>query len=123
MAHQDLVNFRKGRLTVLLQEDGWEQKLFTAYNVGNPNQTDDTPCIGAANVDLCELVDKGHCVLAANAYPLGTTLYVYELETECTVLDRTAQKYHNRIDLAFPKDKYNEAIEFGKQTLWVKVIK
>ena len=55
----------------------WVIREATAYNVGDPNQNDASPCIGAhANLDLCKLVAAGKLVIATNAYPFHTKLYI-----------------------------------------------
>jgi 3D (Asp-Asp-Asp) domain-containing protein len=68
----------------------------TAYN-SVPWQTDDTPCIGAQNTDICEIYARGENVCAANFVPLGTILEVEGLGT-CVVRDRMNARYHYRVD-------------------------
>jgi len=96
-------------------------KTVTAYNVGDPNQTDDTPCIGASNIDLCELLDLGVAICATNDYELGSELKIERLGT-CYVLDRMNKRYTGKgyVDIALPKDMKKEALEFGRQQLFVK---
>jgi 3D (Asp-Asp-Asp) domain-containing protein len=97
--------------------DWSEYKTVTAYNVGDTSQTDDTPCIGASNVDLCKLVKLGIPICAANFVPLGSKLKI-EGYGECYVLDRMNKKYNQRVDIAFPKgDK--RAKEWGIKSLKV----
>lgn len=95
---------------------------FTAYNVGDPAQTDDSPCIGASGLDLCELVENGEIVYATNAYPMYSTLCVDNIGCG-RVLDRMNSRYSNRIDLAMRLDEKDRALKFGLQKLAVKLIK
>lgn len=97
------------------------QREISAYNVGDPAQTDDTPCIGASGVDICNLLDHGICVYAANFVPLGTYLQTEDFG-ECQVLDRMNSKYPNRVDVAMPKDSKAAAIAYGLQTHNVRVL-
>lgn len=101
------------------EEDGWVKRKITAYNVGDPSQTDDTPCIGASNEDLCKLIDEGINVCAANFVELGTELEIGGLGT-CYVLDRMNKRYTEEVDIAFPRDKKEEALFFGAD-LYVRV--
>ena len=98
----------------------------TAYNVGDPNQTDDTPCISAySKVDLCEEVAKGTNVCAGNFVPLGTHLQITASngwEFECVVWDRMASKYANRVDIAMSLEEKDRAIKFGLQNLTVRIL-
>lgn len=82
------------------------------YNAGDPAQTDSSPCIGAAGVDICKLVNLGMCVVARNDMPLGETFFMTGLSVlpeyqnqPCIVLDRINPKYKNRIDIARPKNE------------------
>jgi len=93
----------------------------TAYNAGDPSQTDSTPCDGAGG-NICQLLDAGKKVCAANFVPLGTRLYV-ENYGECMVMDRMNSRYKNRVDLAFKKNEKIRALKFGTQSLNVKILK
>jgi 3D (Asp-Asp-Asp) domain-containing protein len=97
-------------------------RYVTAYNVGDPAQTDSTPCIGAANTNLCEAIDRGERICAANFVPLGTPLHIDNVGV-CIVTDRMNRRYRNRVDLAMPKDKKDEARIFGCQKLQVRILK
>ena len=97
-------------------------RYVTAYNVGDPAQTDDTPCIGASNINICEALDKGEIHCAANFVALGSRLYVDKIGV-CIVTDRMNSRYKNRVDIAMPKDKYKEALVFGCQKLLVRILK
>lgn len=99
----------------------------TAYNVGDPNQTDETPCIGAySKVNLCEEVKKGVGVCACNSVPLGTRLLIendFGWSFECIVWDRMNSRYTNRVDIAMDISEKDRALNFGTQNLIVKVLK
>lgn len=96
-------------------------RVVTAYNVGDPGQTDDTPCISANGENICEALERGEKRCAANFVPLGTRLYVDRVGM-CVVTDRTNRRYRNRVDIAMHRHEYQEARRFGKKKLWVKII-
>lgn len=87
--------------------------IATAYNL-ETSQTDEEPCIGAGNHDLCRIQKEnpGKCIIATRLYDLHTVLYVKEVG-RCEVLDRTSKKYGSRID--FLMETREEAIKFGKK--------
>lgn len=88
----------------------------TAYNSVEA-QTDSTPCIGADGTDLCQRYEKGECLVATNAYPLGTKLEIQGFGA-CTVADRMNKRYKERVDI-FMNKEVERAIKFGKQNLLV----
>lgn len=97
----------------------------TAYNVGDPYQTDDSPCIGAYNnMNLCEILAQGTNICATNAFKKGTKLRLKSLvsdwEMECEVWDRMNSRYTNRIDIAMGAHEKQRALKFGVQTLLVQ---
>ena len=96
-------------------------RTVTAYNAGDPSQTDDTPCISANGENLCDALAKGQKRCAANFVPLGSKLYVDKIGV-CLVTDRTNKRYRNRVDVAMQKDEYHKALRFGRQKLHVKII-
>ena len=96
-------------------------RVVTAYNAGDPKQTDDTPCISANGENLCKALEKGQMRCAANFVPLGSHLYVDKIGV-CLVTDRTNSRYHNRVDIAMQKNEYRKARQFGRQKLHVKII-
>jgi 3D (Asp-Asp-Asp) domain-containing protein len=96
-------------------------RIVTAYNAGDPNQTDDTPCISANGENICDALAKGQKRCAANFVPLGSKLYVDKIGV-CLVTDRTNKRYRNRVDIAMRKDEYHKALRFGRQKLQVKII-
>ena len=97
-------------------------RIVTAYNVGDPNQTDDTPCIDAKNSNICEALDQGELRCAANFVKLGTKIHIDQVGT-CLVTDRTNRRYKNRVDVAMKKHEKKKALKFGKKTLLVKILK
>ena len=96
-------------------------RIVTAYNAGDPGQTDDTPCISANGENICKALAKGKKRCAANFVPLGSHLHVEKIGV-CRVTDRTNKRYRNRVDIAMQRDEYHEARRFGRQKLTVKII-
>ena len=96
-------------------------RVVTAYNAGDPGQTDDTPCISASGENICKALAKGKKRCAANFVPLGSRLYVDKIGV-CLVTDRTNKRYLNRVDIAMQKDEHQKARRFGRQKLAVKII-
>jgi 3D (Asp-Asp-Asp) domain-containing protein len=96
-------------------------RIVTAYNAGDPRQTDDTPCIAANGENICKALAKGKKRCAANFVPLGSHLHVDKVGV-CLVTDRTNKRYRNRVDIAMQKHEYHKARQFGRQKLIVKVI-
>jgi 3D (Asp-Asp-Asp) domain-containing protein len=96
-------------------------RVVTAYNAGDPRQTDDTPCISANGENICKALAKGKKRCAANFVPLGSHLHVEKIGV-CRVTDRTNKRYRNRVDIAMQRDEYHEARRFGRQKLTVKII-
>ncbi len=96
-------------------------RVVTAYNAGDPGQTDETPCISASGENICKALAKGKKRCAANFVPLGSRLHVDKIGV-CLVTDRTNKRYRNRVDVAMQKDEYQKARRFGRQKLAVKII-
>jgi hypothetical protein len=96
-------------------------RVVSAYNVGDPNQTDDTPCISANGEDICAALHNGERRCAANFVPLGTLLHVDTIGV-CLVTDRTHRRFGERVDVAMQKHEYQKAIQFGLKRLMVKVL-
>ena len=94
---------------------------ITAYNAGVSAQTDSEPCISADNTNICQALARGELICACNFVPLGTQLYIKEYGT-CVVRDRMNKRYKNRVDIAFPADQIQEALQFGKRNLIVKIL-
>ncbi len=80
-------------------------RVVTAYNVGDPRQTDDTPCISANGENICSALANGEMRCAANFVPLGSRLHVDKIGV-CLVTDRMNRRYRNRVDIAMRKDEY-----------------
>jgi 3D (Asp-Asp-Asp) domain-containing protein len=96
-------------------------RVVSAYNVGDPNQTDDTPCIAANGEDICKALLAGEKRCAANFVPLGTVLHV-ETVGVCLVTDRMNKRYRNHVDIAMQLDEYQQALQFGRKKLKVKIL-
>ena len=96
-------------------------RVVTAYNVGDPRQTDDTPCISANGENICRALAEGEMRCAANFVPLGSRLHVDKVGV-CLVTDRMNRRYRNRVDIAMQKDEYRKARRFGRQKLHVKIL-
>lgn len=119
--HDDL----RSALDKALEEKGIEPAIYdreadvSAYNVGDPNQTDSNPCVGASGHDICELLEWGVNVCAYNQVALGTKLELIN-GFSCIVLDRTSEEYAHRIDIAFPLGQ--DAFAWGVRRLPFRVI-
>ena len=96
-------------------------RVVTAYNAGDPKQTDDTPCVSANGENLCTALGKGKKRCAANFVPLGSRLHVEKIGV-CLVTDRTNKRYRNRVDIAMQRKDYHKARRFGRQKLRVKIL-
>ena len=96
-------------------------RVVTAYNVGDPSQTDDTPCISANGENICRALAEGEMRCAANFVPLGSRLHVDKVGV-CLVTDRMNRRYRNRVDIAMRKDEHRKALRFGRQKLQVKIL-
>lgn len=95
--------------------------IVTAYNTVVA-QTDNTPCVGARNFNVCEALGRGERICAANWVPLGTKLAVPGYG-ECVVRDRMPAKYGKRVDIAMLANEVDRAKKWGNQNLNVKIIK
>ena len=103
-------------------------RIVTAYNLV-PEQTDNTPCVGAANQNLCYLMrEKGMNVCAANRYKFGTILKIpgylgsqKDGNDTCVVLDVLHEDYAERVDISMDQN-ITRAKKFGTQTINVTVV-
>ena len=87
-----------------LEEEETYISDVSMYNLGDTRQTDDSPCIGASMVDLCQL-SKYINICASNCFDMGTRLEIVGLG-ECIVLDRMNSRYGcEMIDWAIGKDE------------------
>lgn len=100
-----------------------EVREVSAYTLGNPAETDDTPCVGASNKNLCDLAKQGIQICASNEFPFGTKLQLVDnqLTIECTVEDRMNKRYTTQVDVAM-LDR-SEALAFGRKNLEVKLVR
>ena len=89
-------------------------RVITAYNAVE-EQTDDTPCISASGLNVCETYKR---VCASNEFPFGTLLLINGRVWD--VQDRTNSRYNYRIDLLM--DDHAEAMEWGSRVLEVNII-
>ena len=96
-------------------------RRVTAYNVGDPVQTDGSPCIGAGRENLCHALAQGEKVCAANFVPLNTYLHIQNYG-KCRVADRMNRRFGNRVDIAMEVHQKDKAIKFGVQNLAVSVL-
>ena len=94
----------------------------TAYNVGDPGQTDGSPCLTADGSNACEELAQDKKICAANFVPIGTKLLVKNLGT-FTVKDRMNRRYKDRIDIAMQAHEKQRAGKFGRQNLEVRILK
>jgi 3D (Asp-Asp-Asp) domain-containing protein len=94
----------------------------SAYNAGDPKQTDSDPCISSDGSNICKELAQGEKICAANFVPLGTRLYIEGFGI-CTVKDRMNSRYKNKVDLAMSKRKKKEAKEWGVKATEVHVLK
>ncbi len=100
-------------------------RLVSAYNVGDRNQTDSTPCISANGENICLAVKLGYNRCASNFVPFGTDLLIQAptgWHIECKVVDRLNKKYSDRVDIAMPLSELQRARNFGVQRLVVSVL-
>ena len=96
-------------------------RVVTAYNAGDPRQTDDTPCVSANGENLCTALATGKKRCAANFVPLGSRLHVEKIGV-CLVTDRTNKRYRNRVDIAMQRKDLHKARRFGRQKLKVMIL-
>ena len=89
----------------------------TAYNPGDISQTDDSPCIGSANVDICEKAGVAAC---PRNIPLYTFISIDGITYQC--LDRLHYRKVNQFDISFLDDTQG-ALDFGRQIKEVKIYK
>lgn len=101
-----------------------DKTTFTGYSL-SVDETDENPCVGAGNNNLCELrpilKEEGRTICASRDLPLDTVIYIDGIG-ECIIKDRMNKKYKgtNRVDILF--DSKQEAINFGKQQLSYVII-
>ncbi|MDG1949305.1 MAG: hypothetical protein P8J32_00600 [bacterium] len=91
---------------------------LTAYT-SDPAQTDDTPCITASGLDVCERGIEN--VVAANFLPIGTRVRIPELYGDRVfyVEDRMNARYYYKMDVWMLD--IGDARQFGLQYATVEV--
>lgn len=98
---------------------------FTAYTLSE-DETDNEPCIGASNNNLCELkpiLEKDNVrICASRDLPLDTLIYI-EGFGECLILDRMNKRFlgTGRIDILM--DTKTDAFNFGVRQLNYVIVK
>jgi len=104
----------------------WNYMLVTAYNAGDESQCDDTPCEASDLSNICDRLENGEKLVAANFVKLGSKIEIKNKDGvilgRYTVVDHTSSDYKYRVDIAFKLKEKKEALEIGKQTLLVRVI-
>jgi 3D (Asp-Asp-Asp) domain-containing protein len=128
-ADENNSSYKEGKQDVLriiqggvYQVVGETIRVVTAYNAGDPRQTDGDPCTSANGENICDALKAGERRCAANFVPFGTVLYIDKYGV-CQVTDRMSRRYRNRVDIAMKSDESTKAREFGKQKLSVKILK
>ncbi len=97
-------------------------KGISAYNVGDPSQTDGSPCTAANGENICLALELGYKRCASNIVPFGTILEI-EGYGRCLVTDRMNSRYTNHVDIAMKKTEKKEALKFGRRKLKVHLVK
>ncbi len=97
-------------------------KGISAYNVGDPGQTDASPCTAANGENICLALELGYKRCASNIVPFGTILEI-EGYGRCLVTDRMNSRYTNHVDIAMKKTEKKEALKFGRRKLKVHLVK
>ena len=96
-----------------------DKTIFTGYSL-SVDETDENPCIGAGNNNLCELrpalKNDNVKICASRDLPLDTIVYIDGIG-ECIIKDRLNARYKgtNRIDVLM--DSKQEARNFGVKIL------
>jgi 3D (Asp-Asp-Asp) domain-containing protein len=97
-----------------------EIRTVTAYT-SRVEETDSTPCIAADGTDICRRFAAGDFLCAANFVPFGTVLRIVGVG-DCTVVDRMARRFADRVDLYFGYDLAG-AFEFGRRDMEVEIVR
>ena len=97
------------------EREEWQTAEASAYT-SRPEETDDTPCISANGMDICQY---DGCIVATNHLPLNTYIEI-EGFGKCLVADRMNRRYTYNIDIYFIY--YQDAINFGRKSIkfWKK---
>ena len=107
---------------IKIKEPRWTVNIsVSAYN-SNPAQTDNTPCITASGLNVCERNKED--IIATNLWglPFGTKVRFPELSGDkiYTVHDRMNKRYWRTADI-WMKD-YGEAREFGRKYTVMEIL-
>ena len=93
------------------------------YNLGDINQNDDSPCIGAFNENLCDALDNGELLVANNYYDKGTLL-CFEGIGCGRVADRMNSRYEkSNFDIAMKLEDKQLALSLGRQMVLTRIYK
>lgn len=97
-----------------------DKTTFSAYTL-SVEETDQSPCVGAGNNNLCEL-RKEMRICASRDLPLDTLIYIQEIG-ECVIKDRMNIRFKgsNRIDILM--ESRDEAKKFGVRRLNYVIVK
>ncbi|MEI6378029.1 MAG: hypothetical protein WCO55_00050 [Candidatus Falkowbacteria bacterium] len=98
------------------------KRSVSAYNVGDPYQTDADACTTANGENACLALELGYSRCAANFVPFGTILNI-EGYGECMVTDRMNTRYPTSVDIAMKKEDKAKAMQWGRRTVTVEIIK
>ena len=118
--------------------------MVTAYT-SSVGETDDTPCISASGVNICELGDDepifaivnnelklAEIIACPKIYDFETVVSFLEVNNQGQIyeryfrcLDRMSLKHPDRFDIYMGQgeEAYNRAMEWGVKTLEVKIYK
>lgn len=110
------------------------RSVVTMYT-SRPEETDESPCIGANGQDVCVLWRNGQNICATNWADKGSVISVEGLG-ECLVTDKMNSRYHTEVDWYNGYDddcldgydngdncpQLQEALEFGSKTLEIKLL-
>lgn len=107
---------------VLFEAESGTIREATAYNAGDPSQTDGSPCITADGTNACQSLAEGEKICAANFVPLGSYLEIKGYGI-CRVADRMNSRFESRIDIAMQAHEKAKAVKFGLQNLEVAKLK
>ena len=97
-------------------------KGISAYNAGDPYQTDGNPCRSANGENICLALELGYKRCASNMVPFGTLLEI-EGYGRCLVTDRMNSRFQNHVDIAMKASEKQAALQFGRRKLAVTIVK
>jgi 3D (Asp-Asp-Asp) domain-containing protein len=94
--------------------------VITAYT-SHINQTDDSPCITASGLDVCQRGAEDIVASNFNWLPFGTHIKIPELfgDRVFIIHDRMNSRYSQRVDVWMKS--YSDAIKFGKKYAAVEI--